>query len=1179
MFPVRLFLARALRATNANIRLFLIAFKRTTPKHRRNLHPACFCLFPCFFVVLLPLVFIYFSPVSFSTAFVHHSPHSRSSTFDTLLPVSSRYSLSHPNASDRTIHQVDRRLGPRPSIQHYSPSLPVSPTQDPVIRLLFACDIRDPCCDATFDHSLRAALRQSLTPSHLTILHGCPATSNRATAFLSSVRRVVADSLQPIIYDTSVITSQSFIQAHQCTSSPASQTPNMELCILHYLASPRNDTSIFKSSGLVMIVTPFTILEPTAVESLWLYLFLRPTLFAVRPQSYDRSSLKQYLTTSDPLSINVSFPDSSREEQTPVQSLPLMISQQALSRLFSTNITANATTLWLQFAQLVSNSRLVQVPLWTHAYPSSNYTDLMQPPSVPSMLSIRHSEVPKTILQPRLWSEYAYYKSSSRAHAREQYSNDLATEDARNSFDFWGMPFRRVTFSPDIEKNPRFMFIMPWIQMGGSEKCMLDIANRLVQMRWPVTFLLTMPFWQENPLGEISLRHEWINKALAITPDVFDIINLSPSDKFTKTLRYILESRSPDYILTANSRIIYEHLAFIKKVSPKTVIADYNHMVHMSWEVVPGKGGGMPRYGASYTDSIDVHLTASDNVTNSIKSWIDPIVLKESPHKVRTCYIGTDPSTLHTEKTRPVARAKMRRELGLKDETLVVLFAGRYVPDKGINVMGELVRRLAEEPELASKLAFVFVGSGIQLEMLEETKMWLGDRDPVMILRPPAVGITTLREYYAMADIFLLPSNNEGIALVLYEAMAAGLLVMSTDVGGQKELIRSNTGVLLPVLPDSYSAAVFIMRQLQAIIKFDKMFLEIQRVGTKTAREKFTTDKFCECTIQNMVKAKRELDRKKPSDAPLEKDIEEMRLDLAEVMRVERSHGIWNQQQVVRSVSQTVTVGIKTYVCDASIVRQVLGLVRSIRVNYPTVRVLLANDGPTRLGSNEMIAADPYTEEIILPPDSGISIGRNIMVNLTKTEFFVLLDDDHVFDDDTDLSVAVNGLSRHGFDIVGIRVRNLPGIDELERISIFIPRYVAKITKFENREVTLCVWNENSGPGVQRMRVPIAVDVLHNALIARTDVLAAHPWRNELKVNEHMTFFLDARRANLRVGYLPSVFVHHRARRYSECYKAVRFREDKYEKLLEYKDDYLWDVECGDNFPSEVSQHLEETGR
>ena len=169
---------------------------------------------------------------------------------------------------------------------------------------------------------------------------------------------------------------------------------------------------------------------------------------------------------------------------------------------------------------------------------------------------------------------------------------------------------------------------------------------------------------------------------------------------------------------------------------------------------------------------------------------------------MQTCYIGTDPTALHSDTVKPAVRRQMRRMLGIDDDLLVVLFAGRYVADNGIDVMGEVVRRVSNDEDMGRKLAFVFVGSGDQLSMLEETKSSIeraGKIGPKMIMQPPAVGLEEVRNYYAMADIFLLPSNNEVIAFVLYEA-AAGLLVMGTDVGGQNEWRRSNTGILLPLL-------------------------------------------------------------------------------------------------------------------------------------------------------------------------------------------------------------------------------------------------------------------------------------------------------------------------------------------------------------------------------------------
>lgn len=1186
MSTLRPFLARVVRSISAHLRSLSTFLKRISAKQHKAIPSRSLHIFQCLFTALpFLLIFYIFNSLS-PVAQDVQSPQSRSSQIINSLPDTTASKALLPNVA--TTSPLFDTVAPRPSLQRYSPSLPVTNSQHPTIHLIFACDTHQPCSHDSYSDSLRAALSQSLSPTQLTVFHACDTlTHDHPDSFVHAVRRVVADTLGDIIYDQPVSSSESFIRFHAChNSSNHSKHPvNMELCILRHLFSPSQHPPVH-DAAYIALVTPSTVLEPTALESLWLYLFLRPQLFAAHPLSYSNSSPYREANASIPPITTAKIPSSHPHDNNPVQPLPLVLSRSALtSNKFDEKL--DDSRYWALFAKLITKSRLVRIPLYSYVLSnatalsrgtngSTSVDSLPLTPEIFPTLALRRELFPSDELHPHLWSELSYYRWSAREDSQEKYNDPLFSEDEKNGFDFWAMPFRKVYFSPELNNNPRFMFIMPWIQMGGSEKCMLDIAHRLIEMKWPITFVLTMPFWGEDSLGELSLQNEWLYKALELTPDVFDIVNLSQNAKFTKTLRYLLESRSPDYILTGNSRIIYEHLAFIKAVSPKTVIADYNHMVHMSWEVIPGKGGGMPRYAAVHTKNIDVHLTASDNVTSSINSWIDADVVKENPKKVQTCYIGTNSSVLHSETERPNVRARMRKDFGIEEDVVVVLFAGRYVSDKGIDVMGEVVRRVANEDVMSSKLAFVFVGSGDQGDMLESTAQRLGNSNPKMFLRPPATGISELRDYYAMADIFLLPSNNEGIALVLYEAMAAGLLVMSTDVGGQKELIQSNTGVLLPLLPDAYSSALFIVRQLEAIVKFAKMFKDIQRAGTAVVRSKYTTEKFCDCVLRNMIKAKQVLDRHETELSPEEETIEKMRPALADVMRVERIHGMWNQRQVDRSIERVVTVGIKTYVCDDSIVRQVLGLVRSIRVNYPTVRILLANDGPTRLGSIEAIAQDAYTEEIVLPPDSGISVGRNLMVNMTTTEFFVLLDDDHVFDDDTDLKLGVKGLG-HGFDIVGIRVRNLPGIDELERISIFIPRYVSRISKFENREVTLCVWNENNGPGVQKMKVPIRVDVLHNALIARRDILAKHPWRDELKVNEHMTFFLDARKAGVRVGYLPSVFVHHRARRYSECYKTVRFREDKYEGMLEYKDEYLWDVECGDNFPAAVAKHLEET--
>jgi hypothetical protein len=63
-----------------------------------------------------------------------------------------------------------------------------------------------------------------------------------------------------------------------------------------------------------------------------------------------------------------------------------------------------------------------------------------------------------------------------------------------------------------------------------------------------------------------------------------------------------------------------------------------------------------------------------------------------------------------------------------------------------------------------------------------------------------AGGIATdaMPGYMAASDIFFLPSKWEGIALSIYEAMSCGLAVLGADVGGQRELVTHDTGILMP---------------------------------------------------------------------------------------------------------------------------------------------------------------------------------------------------------------------------------------------------------------------------------------------------------------------------------------------------------------------------------------------
>ena len=118
-----------------------------------------------------------------------------------------------------------------------------------------------------------------------------------------------------------------------------------------------------------------------------------------------------------------------------------------------------------------------------------------------------------------------------------------------------------------------------------------------------------------------------------------------------------------------------------------------------------------------------------------------------------------------------------------------ILYVGRLVPEKGQAVLLEAVARLREEGrEVRVKLA----GEGELRPHLEGCCRELGIADCVTFLGP--VSQERIRDLYGEAAIFCLPSFAEGVPVVLMEAMAMGLPVVTTRIAGIPELVEDGAG-------------------------------------------------------------------------------------------------------------------------------------------------------------------------------------------------------------------------------------------------------------------------------------------------------------------------------------------------------------------------------------------------
>lgn len=169
------------------------------------------------------------------------------------------------------------------------------------------------------------------------------------------------------------------------------------------------------------------------------------------------------------------------------------------------------------------------------------------------------------------------------------------------------------------------------------------------------------------------------------------------------------------------------------------------------------------------------------------------LALGIAPEKVTVVGNGVD---LH--KFRPMSRAEARAELGLGAQAPVLVTVGGLVERKGFHRVIEVL------PALIARfpgLVYLVVGGpspeGDMGAALKRQVAEAGLEANVRFLGP--LPSEALRVPLSAADVFVLSTRNEGWANVFLEAMACGLPVVTTDVGGNAEVVcRSDLGTVLP---------------------------------------------------------------------------------------------------------------------------------------------------------------------------------------------------------------------------------------------------------------------------------------------------------------------------------------------------------------------------------------------
>jgi glycosyltransferase involved in cell wall biosynthesis len=238
-----------------------------------------------------------------------------------------------------------------------------------------------------------------------------------------------------------------------------------------------------------------------------------------------------------------------------------------------------------------------------------------------------------------------------------------------------------------------------------------------------------------------------------------------------------------------------------------------------------GRAGRLHRRQVQVCEAADRVIVPSRYLAGLVQGWGIP------SERVAVVYNGSD------FEPADISKEEARKAIGVAGN--VILSVGRLVPWKGFRMLIKVMPQLLQ---LNQFTRLVIVGDGPLAGDLRAMARTLGLERKVIVVG--SVSRDELRTYLAAADVFVLNTGYEGFSHQLLEALRAGVPVVTTTAGGNRELItQGETGFMV-----KYNDEFNLVEATKMLWSNEQVRRKFVANGRKAA-ERFSVDRMLSETI------------------------------------------------------------------------------------------------------------------------------------------------------------------------------------------------------------------------------------------------------------------------------------------------------------------------------------------